>query len=205
MTRPDRSVGLGAVALLAMASLLPGCSDAPEATAQGAPTGQQGAAPPAAADTFQLVFEREVFAYPAFQRRNPFAPITAETAGPRFEDLELQMVVLFEGGEGSVATLAVRGAGQQRAAARTFRVREGQAIGNMRIVAIRLREVVIDVDEFGGRERRVLELRRAEPEARVEDALPDTVPPPDTTGVQPDTILPDTTVSIPGDRNGGFE
>jgi hypothetical protein len=193
-----------AVGTLAAAGVLGACSEAPDASAQGAPAAQQGAPPQAAADTFQLVFEREVFSYPSFQRRNPFAPITAETAGPRFEDLELQMVIVFEDGGGSVATLAVRG-GQQRAGARSYRVREGDVLGNVRVVAIRLREIVVDVDEFGGRERRVLELRRSEPEARVDDAAPDTVPPPDTTGVAPDPILPDTTVSIPGDRNGGSE
>jgi hypothetical protein len=192
-----------AIGLVAAASTLSACSEAADASAQGAPPTQQGA-PPQAGDTLQLVFEREVFAYPSFQRRNPFAPITAETAGPRFEDLQLQMVILFEEGGGSVATLAARGQ-QQGASARSYRVREGDVLGNMRVVAIRLREIVLDVDEFGGRERRVLELRRAEPEARVDDVPPDTVPPPDTTGIAPDSIIPDTTVSIPGDRNGGSE
>jgi hypothetical protein len=202
---PVRALG-SVLALAGLALVVAACGEAPDATAQGAPAGQTPP-PSASADTFQLVFEREVFNYPSFQRRNPFAPLTGDESGPRFEEVELQMVILFQDGPGSIATLAARGGtAQQRAAARTWRVREGDVIGNMRIVAIRLREVVIEVDEFGQRETRVLELRRSMPEADTDDDPPPTPPPPP----PPDTIPPDTTLalataSISGTWNGGSE
>jgi hypothetical protein len=211
--RPHRSHGsFGTVMALALAGMvvLSGCEVPPEASAQGA-TGQARAASPApgaaGADTVQLVFEREVFSYPAFDRRNPFAPVTGDLDGPRFEDLELQMVILVEDGPGSVATLGIRGSGGQRAAGgRTFRVREGDVLGNMRIRTIRLREIVMEVDEFGQRETRVLELRRQEPEATGSDTIPDPPPPgpePGGTDAAPPVTPPDTTATPAGNWNGG--
>ena len=196
---------LAAVALSG-ALALAGCEVPPEASAQGA-SGQAQAAPLAAStDTLQLVFEREVFSYPAFQRRNPFAPVTGDLDGPRFEDLELQMVILVEDGPGSVATLGVRGSGGQRTGGRTFRVREGDVLGNMRIRTIRLREIVVDVDEFGQRDTRVLELRRQEPEATGSDTVPDPPPPgpaPGGSDAAPPVTPPDTTATPAGNWNGG--
>lgn len=216
MMRTPSSLRFGPLlALAALGVVVSGCGEAPVADAFPSPQGQQ-AAPPVAGlpDTIQLNFEREVFSYPSFQRRNPFAPVTAETSGPRFEDLELQMVIVFQDGQGSIATLAPRGSGGRTGAAATsYRVREGDVIGNMRIVAIRLREIVVDVEEFSGTERRVMELRRAAPEATtsgdeppagdtVPPAQPDTIPP-DTTGAGNAPPPPDTTASTPGNRNGG--
>ena len=41
-------------------------------------------------DSTALVMEREVFQYPEYARRNPFAPLlSAEGGGPRFERLVL--------------------------------------------------------------------------------------------------------------------
>lgn len=203
----------GPLLFVAGALVLAGCEvpETPQAEAQGAPAQQEATPPPAPlpGDTFQLVFEREVFTYPAFQRRDPFSPLTTETDGPRFDDLELRMVILVEDGPGSVATLSLRGTGGRTATqgARTFRVREGDVIGNMRIRTIRLREIVVDVDEFGQRETRVLELRRQEPEATAGDTPPD-APPPDTTGTGGDTppdIVPDSTAMTAGNGNGGSE
>jgi hypothetical protein len=76
----------------------------------------------------------------------------------------------------------------------------------MRIVAIRLREVVIEVDEFGQRETRVLELRRSEPEADTDDD-PRPRPPAAPAGHDPARHhpRPDTTASISGNWNGGSE
>jgi hypothetical protein len=200
------------LALAAGLFVLAGCEVPPDAGAQAAPSQQMPTTPPPPeiinGDTIQLVFEREVFNYPAFQRRNPFAPLTTDTDGPRFDEVDLRMVILVEDGPGSVATLALRGAGSAQAQGpRTFRVREGDVLGNMRIRTIRLREIVVDVDEFGQRETRVLELRRQEPEATGGDTPPD-APPPDTTGAggdtsPPDVIIPDTTLVISGPGNGG--
>lgn len=40
--------------------------------------------------TAELVFEREVFEYPRFPRRNPFVPLVAAEGGPRFEQIRLR-------------------------------------------------------------------------------------------------------------------
>lgn len=205
MTTPRVAWALPGLVLAGVVALA-GCEVPPEASAQGA-TGQPQAAPPAtSADTVQLVFEREVFLYPTFQRRNPFSPLTDDTDGPRFEEVELQMVILVEGGAGSVATLAIRGSGGQQAGGRTFRVREGDVLGNMRIRTIRLREIIVDVDEFGQRDTRVLELRRQEPEATGSDTIPDpppTGPGPGGTDAAPPVTPPDTTATPAGNWNGG--
>jgi hypothetical protein len=106
-----------------------------------------------------LVFEREVFSYPTFQRRNPFSPLTGRDDGPRFEDLQLLGVIETADPGASVVLLGVRtGTG-------TFRVRLGETVGNSRVVEIRRQQVVMEVEEFGIRENRTLELRRTEPRA----------------------------------------
>ncbi len=141
----------------------------PAEAQQPRPGGSAGAQA-APADTVELIFEREVFEYPTFQRRNPFRPLTGDDAGPRFEELALLGVILSGDGVGSVALLGPRGTTAARGAtARTWRVRQGDSLGNVRVVAIRQREILVEVDEFGVRETRVLELRRTEPEALGED------------------------------------
>jgi len=144
---------------LALILLLPAFS---LAEAQQSPPGGADAQ----ADTVELIFEREVFEYPTFQRRNPFRPLTGDDAGPRFEEMALQGVILSSDGVGSVALLGPRGAA---AGSRNWRVREGDVLGNMRVLAIRQREILVEVDEFGVRESRILELRRTEPEAQGEE------------------------------------
>jgi hypothetical protein len=189
------ATGLALAALLAMSS---------SADAQQPPPGGAGAQ----ADTVELIFEREVFEYPTFQRRNPFRPLTGDDAGPRFEELALLGVILSGDGVGSVALLGPRGAA---AGSRSWRVREGDVLGNVRVLAIRQRDILVEVDEFGVRESRVLELRRTEPEAQGEQDDPEDMdsteedtpaPPPGGGGgggATPDTIG----VSDGNGRNGG--
>ena len=63
--------------------------------------------PPPARDT-QLVYDREVFAYPAFTRRNPFAALGgANAGGPRFEQLSLIGLMYSSDATASVAPLRV--------------------------------------------------------------------------------------------------
>lgn len=129
-------------------------------------------------DTIQLVFERERFSYPTFQRRNPFRPLTGDATGPRFEELTFRGAILSEREGGSIALLSAPGGGP---AGRNFRVRVGDVIGNVRILAIERRQVRVQVDEFGQIEQRVLELRRTEPQAEPGSDIDDQ------TGVDPDT------------------
>ncbi len=131
---------------------------------------QQGGGPPRA-DTTQLVFEREVFQYPAYARRNPFRPLlTTEDGGPRFERLRLLGILFSEEPGRSVALLSAADAGMGAAAPvvgedgvvvrqqLTFRVRVGQRVGNTTVLRIEPKRIIVEVEEFGLREERELVL-----------------------------------------------
>jgi len=120
-------------------------------------------APP---DSTALSFEREVFTYPQYARRNPFAPLlSAEGGGPRFERLVLlgilysseggSSVALF--GEGTRTTVSPTEVAVEVTGA-TYRLRVGERVGNTRVLEIRRYEVVVEVEEFGLTERRTMAL-----------------------------------------------
>jgi hypothetical protein len=115
----------------------------------------QGGGPPAGDS---LVFEREVFEYPSYQRRNPFVPLlSAAEGGPRFERLRLVGIVYSQDPRLSLVTFTD---GDEEGERRpSFRVRVGQRIGNSVVLEILQRSVVMEVDDFGLTERRVLEIR----------------------------------------------
>lgn len=167
--------------------------------ALAAQEGQQEAPP--MQDTTELVFEREVFNYPTYQRRNPFEALTGDEGGPRFEDLNLigiihspdpdlsvallaegagydeEGVLQFQEGRGGVQVGPREGVAQDTAAAQeqeagqqeppeietvgyqTYRVRQGDQLGNMRILEIQRMRVIVEVEEFGITERREFVLR----------------------------------------------
>ncbi len=130
------------------------------ALALGVPSAGVAQAPPAGEepDTIPLVFERELFSYPDFDRRNPFEPLTGETAGPRFEDLRLLGVILSSDPQRSVALMGTGGGD----AGGSFRTRTGDVIGNVRVLEIQEDQVIVEVEEFGERDRRSLDLQRPE-------------------------------------------
>lgn len=115
-----------------------------------------------------LVMRREVFRYPDYARRNPFAPLLrADGGGPRFERLVLLGIIFSVDGPSSIAlfgegsaTTASTGAVSVVAGARTYRLRVGESIGNTTILEIHKSQVVVGVDEFGQSERHTMELRR---------------------------------------------
>ena len=115
------------------------------------------AAAPATAQTAATaasVYEREVFEYPSLGRRDPFRALNAgEQIGPRFDDLRLSGV-LFNESIGSVATLADENTG------RRYRVREGDTLGEARIVAIRVDEVDFLITAFGISRQETLRVKR---------------------------------------------
>lgn len=95
------------------------------------------------ATTASTVYEREVFEYPSLGRRDPFRPLNeGDQIGPRFQDLRLSGV-LFNQAVGSVATLTDERNG------RRYRVREGDTLGEVRVVAIRTDEVDFLIVSFG--------------------------------------------------------
>ncbi len=100
------------------------------------------------------IYEREVFTYPAFDRRDPFQPLHLDTqAGPRFGDLTL-VGVLYSPQPGSVAILTDRSTG------RRYRARERDIIGAARVVRIRMEEVDFVITSFGVSRQETLRARR---------------------------------------------
>jgi hypothetical protein len=104
----------------------------------------------------ELVFEREVFLYPAGNRRDPFSPLSV-TEGPRFEELTLRGIIHSPVPGQSVALLT--GPGN-----RSYRVRRGETVGNARVLDVGPRRVLFAVNNFGVVRQEVLELKRKEPE-----------------------------------------
>lgn len=99
-------------------------------------------------------YEREVFTYPAFDRRDPFHPLHLDMrAGPRFGDLAL-VGVLYNPRLGSVAILTDRSTG------RRYRARERTTIGTARVVRIRMEEVDFVITSFGVSRQETLRARR---------------------------------------------
>jgi hypothetical protein len=129
------------------------------------------------ADSLTLAFEREVFSYPQYARRNPFASLLGGPEGPRFETLVLLGLIYspFAGesiavfGEGTrTVTPATANAPEQisvELTGGTYRVREGQIVGNGNVTVrtIELDRVIVDVAEFGLAETRTMTLPRATP------------------------------------------
>ena len=148
---------LSRVPLLAAAALLVPMA----ASAQDAPPPR----PPGQVET-ELSFEREVFRYPIGPRINPFRPlIAADEGGPRFEQLRLMAVYVLADPSRSLAVLGTGGltidedgtmAGAEGGEA--YRVRVGQTVGNVTVVEIRDDSIVVDVEEFGLLDRRIMEL-----------------------------------------------
>ena len=104
-------------------------------------------------DTME-VYEREIFEYPLFDRRDPFLALTAGMAiGPRFEDLTL-VGVLFSPEQGSVANLTDVKTGKR------YRTRAGDRLGDIRVVAIREDQVDFVITSFGVSRQETLRVTR---------------------------------------------
>lgn len=154
--RGHRSTGRGArfgLFLLSISALMP-----------AALFGQD--APPAQQAQTELVFEREVFRYPSFERRNPFRPLVASDQGPRFEQLRLMGIIHASDPSESVATLGTStvtvspdGATVTVQPGEAWYLKVGQSIGNIRVVEIHEQRVVVEVEEFGLTERHTMQLQ----------------------------------------------
>ena len=160
--------------MLAAGWLVPGGLEAQGLIAGVGLAGQDTPAqqPQGQLDSLALAFEREVFTYPSYARRNPFKTlVSAEGGGPRFESLLLlgvlyspfagESIALFGEGTRSVnpvdrtATVDITGG--------TYRVREGATLGNLTVSKIDRLGVTIELIEFGLTESRTLLLPRAVP------------------------------------------
>ena len=96
----------------------------------------------------QLAYRREVFAYDAAGRRDPFVSLAATgVLRPTIADLSLVGIAYAVrnagGGAQSIAIFRDRTTREQ------YRVRVGQPLGRMRVASIEPRRVVFSIDEFG--------------------------------------------------------
>lgn len=134
-------------ALLVVVAALPLYGQAPAPAAPAAP-------PPGSQPEPKLAFDREVFAYPAEGRRDPFKPLVGGpgSSGPLFQDIALRGIIYSPDPRRSVALLQVGGR-------RTFRLRRGDIIGNARVLEIQPLRVRFAVENFGTVRNEVLELR----------------------------------------------
>ena len=92
----------------------------------------------------QMSFTRETFSYSAGGRRDPFLSLLKSgDLRPLFSDLRLVTIVYAGAGGQSVAVF------RDQATKDQYRVRVGQTVGRMTIAAIRPREVVFTINEYG--------------------------------------------------------
>lgn len=103
----------------------------------------------------ELVFDREVFQYPSFTRRNPFRPLLASDAGgPRFERLTLIGIVFSDDPSQSVAVLSTGGVtiAEDGTTAPVdgdaYYLKVGQSVGNTTVRAIHRDRIDVVVTEF---------------------------------------------------------
>ncbi|MDX1646255.1 MAG: hypothetical protein R3304_03835 [Longimicrobiales bacterium] len=132
--------------------------------AQTPPNEQQPppAQPGPTGDT-ELVFEREVFEYPSFTRRNPFEPLLGPGGGgPRFEQLSLIGIMYSTDPSASVAVLTTGGVQVAEDGTMSpiegdaYYLRVGESIGNTTVVEIRRDAVIVDVEVFDSVERETM-------------------------------------------------
>ena len=141
-------LSLAVVAMVAIAA---------EAQAQ-----DQAPPPPPPQDT-ELVFEREVFQYPSFTRRNPFLPLEGPSGGgPRYEQLSLIGIIYSTDPSIAVAVLSTGGitvaddGTTSPVVGESYSLKVGERLGNTTIVEIRRDAVIVDVEVFDSVERETM-------------------------------------------------
>lgn len=101
----------------------------------------------------EVLINREQYAYPGAGRRDPFVSLmNTEELRPLLGDLKLVAVALDPTGRNSVAVLRDVSTKEQ------YRVKVGQELGRMRVAAIRSKEVVFGIEEFGYSRQESLEM-----------------------------------------------
>jgi hypothetical protein len=117
---------------------------APRSGPGSVPAVPSPAAAAAAAAAAVPAVTREIFSYEAEGRRDPFySLILTEDLRPLLSDLKLVGVLYEASGRRSVAIF------RDIQTAVQYRVGQGQALGRMRVAAIRPKGVVFTIDEFG--------------------------------------------------------
>lgn len=159
MRTPRRTLGLAlALGLSAPVGL---AAQTPEdgATARAEPdSAARASAPRQQEQPNELVFEREVFQYPEFQRRNPFRVLLGDDSGPRFESMSVQGIIYSDQDRSGSMVLMRAGQAEAEQQAQSRRLRMGETWGNVRVLEIRRTEVVVEVTEFGLTEQKIMRL-----------------------------------------------
>ena len=121
-----------------------------------------------------LILEREAYAYPARGRRNPFLPSDVSSPpAPAVEEIVLLGIIHHPDPRFRVAVIRVPGVMDGTAGAGggpigapigppASRLRTGELLVGMRIVAIEVDHVVVELEEPGGTTTKVLAMPRAE-------------------------------------------
>jgi len=132
------------------------------------PQGAAAASKSDQANQPKLVYEREVFHYPTYERRNPFQPLVGEDqGGPRFEQLRL-IGILYDSDnpKESVATVGTStvsvsadGTSVNVGTGQSWYLKVGQTLGNIRVLDISQDQVVVDVEEFGLTTRKTMQIQ----------------------------------------------
>jgi Rieske Fe-S protein len=92
-----------------------------------------------------VTFYREVFAYDAGGRRDPFLSLMATgELRPMISDLTLVGVIYDESGRNSVAILV-----DASAAGQSYKKKVGDVMGRMKIAKISENSITLNIDEFG--------------------------------------------------------
>ena len=103
-------------------------------------------------------YRREVFRYPRGGRPDPFRSLLGSVdLGVRFENLVLRGIVFNPDQRSSIAVVTETGSN------RTYRLRTGQRLGGMQVVAIYPRRVDVIIQELGAARRESLVLPKASP------------------------------------------
>ena len=115
-------------------------------------------------ETGEPGLDREVFAYPGGDRRDPFArPLPGNSAETRFEDLRLIGVIHSPNARESVALVSSRTAIPAAATTsgeRAFRLRQDSVLGDMRVLRVEREYVIVEIRRLGLAEQRELHLSR---------------------------------------------
>ena len=141
---------VSASAMLAMA--LPLAAQTPAPAAEGPAPSRAAMQSVANRDSIarqsRLAYQREVFAYAAGGRRDPFVSLAStDVLRPTIADLQLVGIAYApRGSGGGVQSVAIF---RDRQTKEQYRARVGQQLGRMRVATIEPRRVVFSIDEFG--------------------------------------------------------
>jgi hypothetical protein len=115
-------------------------------TAPASPAARAGAAAgvPAVPAVPEVLISRENYSYSNAGHRDPFVSLmNTQELRPLIGDLKLVAIAFDPTGRNSVAVLRDLSTKEQ------YRVKVGQELGRMRVAAIREKEVVFGIEEFG--------------------------------------------------------